>query len=80
MEDSAGFLDDAGERLFVTVENAGTAFSTNGWRIREPESPVLMLPESATTVVWSKDGEELGRKAIALEPGRERVTTLLVGR
>jgi hypothetical protein len=71
------FEDADGKELRVESHSQGRAFSTNGWTMRAEKSPVLTLPESAATMRWSKGGKEVGRKAIAVEPGRDRMTTLV---
>ncbi|HEX5050757.1 MAG TPA: carboxypeptidase-like regulatory domain-containing protein [Planctomycetota bacterium] len=73
------FADAAGAELWIESQTQDAGFSTNGWRMRTAKSPVLTLAETAAVMTWSRDGKELGRKTIVVEPGRDRVTTLVVG-
>jgi hypothetical protein len=73
------FLDGGGKETWLESRSEGSSFSANGWTMRGPKTAVLSLPESAVTMVWSRDGRELGRKAIALQPGRTNLTNLVAG-
>lgn len=72
------FLDAAGKVLSVSVHSVGVGYGGNGWHLRAPKSPVMTVSEEAVTMVWARDGKEVGRKAINLVPGT--VTTLLAAR
>jgi len=73
------FLDGGGKELLLECRSESSSYSTNGWTMRAPKTPLLTLPESAVTMVWSQNGRELGRKAITLQPGRVNLTILVAG-
>jgi RNA polymerase sigma factor (sigma-70 family) len=73
------FLDSGGKELQLESRSESNTFSANAWNLRGPKTAVLTLPESAVTMVWSRDGRELGRKAITLQPGRTNLTNLVAG-
>ena len=72
--------DGEGKRVRFECHSVSKVFSTTRWKMRAPRSPVLTVPETVATMTWSKDGVELGRKTVALQPGKDRVTTLVAGR
>jgi hypothetical protein len=73
---SVGFLDGNGNDVWLETRSQGFSGRTRDWALTGTTSPLLTLSESAVTMVWSRDGKELGRKTIALRTGATNLTTL----
>jgi hypothetical protein len=71
------FLDGDGKRLMVTSQTQGAMFGGDGWNLRGGKSPVLSLPETTATMVWQRNGKELGRKAVYLDSTPGAVTLVI---
>lgn len=71
-------LDADGKELMVTVHTVDSAYGGNGISLRGGTSPVMAVAETATTMVWRRGDEELGRLPISLLPGRARKNVLSV--
>ncbi|MFO1078102.1 MAG: carboxypeptidase regulatory-like domain-containing protein [Planctomycetota bacterium] len=72
------FLDAAGAALSVTVSSVGMSVGGNGIDLREGRSPVATVAETAATMVWWRNGKEVGRRPVALLPGRAQKNLLVV--
>ena len=73
------FADAAGKQLFVMSQTQGVAIGGDGWTLRGGKSPVLTVSETAATMTWLRDGKEVGRKTVSLDPTPRVVTTLVAG-
>lgn len=71
------FLDGDGKRVMVTSQTQGAMFGGDGWNLRGGKSPVLSLPETTATMVWLRNGQEIGRKAVYLDTTPGAVTLLI---
>lgn len=74
---SVGFLDADGSLLHAESHSDGMILGTNAVVLRGGKSAVMTLPETTATMVWSRDGREVGRKAVFLDPTPGAVTLLI---
>ncbi|MBM4060885.1 MAG: carboxypeptidase regulatory-like domain-containing protein [Planctomycetes bacterium] len=71
------FFDGDGRRVDVSGRSHGASFGGTGWTLRGGKSPVLAVPETAATMVWSRGGKEVGRKPVCLDRAPGAVTLLI---
>ncbi|MCB9879392.1 MAG: carboxypeptidase regulatory-like domain-containing protein [Planctomycetes bacterium] len=71
------FHDADGSLLHVELHSQTMISSTNALTLPNGKSPVLSLPETTATMVWKRGGEEVGRKAVFLDPAPDAVTLLI---
>lgn len=74
------FLDADGSVLHAACHSETMVSSTNALPLRGGKSPVLSLPETTATMLWRRGDEEVGRKAVFLDPAPDAVTLLVAGR
>lgn len=74
---SVGFVDGDGSVLHAESHSEGMVLGTNAVVLRGGKSAVMTLPETTATMVWSRDGREVGRKAVFLDPTPGAVTLLI---
>ena len=73
LADRVGALNAEGRRINLSIMSGGGVDSYDRVPLREGRSQVLSVPESVTTLVLFKDGEEVRRISVLLEPGEVNV-------
>ena len=68
------FLDGAGKELMVEASSRDRSLAGNGWTLRHEKSPVIAMPETAATLVWSKGARSWGAGASSSAPVGTRST------
>jgi hypothetical protein len=71
------FLDADGSLLHAELHSLTMISGTNALTLPNGKSPVLSLPETTATMVWTRGDKEVGRKGVFLDPAPEAVTLLI---
>jgi len=74
--DAVGVLDANGRRMSLLVTLANTAFSGPTTRLRKGHSAIIQVDERATTLVLLKNGKEVRRHGVTLDPKKTQVIRL----
>jgi len=69
-------LDANGRRMSLLVTLANTAFSGPTTRLRKGHSAIIQGDERATTLVLLKNGKEVRRHGVTLDPKKTQVIRL----
>jgi hypothetical protein len=76
---AVAFLGADGGLLAAETHSEGMVLSSSAIELRNGRSPVVTLPESTATMVWSRDRQELGRRAVLLDATPGAVNLLQIG-
>jgi RNA polymerase sigma-70 factor (ECF subfamily) len=67
--DAIAVLDEAGANLALTVFRGRSRSDTDALPLAEGRSPVFVVPDTARTLVLTREGKEVGREVLELRAG-----------